>query len=76
MERQAELISRWMHRKTVSSQPHELEYVYGVLQDEFPKIEREEIVKAVDSAKQNILPSSDREKMMTVARRILGYGPK
>lgn len=59
-------------RQTVSSQPHEVGYVISKLTKANPSVPREQVVKAIFAARDQIAPSEGRTKLMQAAQRKLG----
>lgn len=55
-------------RRTLSSQPHEIETFISAMQREFLDHPREAIMEALTECRQEISPSDDRERLTECVR--------
>lgn len=56
-------------RRLVSSQPHEVGYVIKKLTAANPNVPRDQVVKAIFKARDEIGPSESRKKFMDAAQK-------
>ncbi len=58
-------------RQTVSDQVYELQHIFDVLEAEHPQHDRSVITEVVAKVKEDIAPSTDRERIIKGSREAL-----
>lgn len=62
---------RFQDRRTVSWQPHEIDYVQNQVRREMPQKRARQVQRALDTCKRHIQPSEGREKLLACIREKL-----